>query len=391
MRSIILAAMLAMMPSFATSAAEPIKIGFISTFSGPQGGLGQELVDGFKLGLEHKKDALGGRPVKVVYGDDQAKPDIGRQIANKMIESNKVQIVTGINFSNVLLAVAKPVLDSGAFYISVNAGPNQFAGKQCHPHFFSASFQNDQTHEAIGIAMQDRQLNDVYIMAPNYPAGKDMLQGFKRFFKGAIVGEAYTAFGQLDYSAEIAQIRAKKPKAVMFFYPGGMGINFVKQYVQAGLKDDIPLYTGSHVIDQTVLPAIGEAAIGIETAALWSETLGNPQSKAFVEEFEKKYGRIPSPYAALAYDAVLLMDAALLTIGGQVEDARAFRAALENVKFASVRGAFRFNTNHFPIQDAHLTRIEIDDRGRLVAALRGVIAKDLKDAYAHECSMPPGK
>ncbi|WP_168879667.1 ABC transporter substrate-binding protein [Rhizobium sp. P28RR-XV] len=382
-----MAAVFAMLP-FAVFAQEPIKIGFISTFSGPQGVLGTELSDGFKLGLRHTQQKLGSRDVEIVYGDDQAKPDIGRQLADKMIESDRVQIVTGINFSNVLLAVAKPVLDAGAFYVSVNAGPHQYAGKQCHPHFFAASFQNDQTNEAIGIHMQNLKLDDVYIMAPNYPAGKDMLTGFKRYFKGKISGEVYTAFGQLDYAAEIAQIRAAKPKAVMFFYPGGMGINFVKQYAQAGLKDQIPLFVGSHVIDQTVLPAIGEAAVGVQAAALWSESLDNPASKRFASDFEKEYKRIPSPYAALAYDTVLMLDAALTSIGGKIEDKAAFRKAMEDVKFESIRGSFRFNKNHFPIQNAYLTEIAKDSAGRFVNAYRGVIATNLQDAYAGECNMP---
>ena len=369
-------------------AEEPIRIGFISTLSGPQGVLGQELLDGFKLGLQHTQNKLGGRPVMLVTGDDQAKPDTGRQLADRMIESDHVDIVTGVNFSNVLLALAKPVLDSGAFYISVNAGPSQYAGKQCNPNFFIASFQNDTTNEAIGIAMQKQGLDNIYIMAPNYPAGRDMLTGFKRYFKGKIAGEVYTTFGQLDYSAEIAQIRAKKPNAVMFFYPGGMGINFVKQYAQAGLKGEIPLYTGTHVIDQTTLPAIGDAAIGITAAALWSEYLDNPGSKAFAADFEKQYGRIPSQYAAVPYDTVLLLDAALTAIGGKIEDKAAFRRALETVEFPSIRGEFKFNTNHVPIQNFYLTEIGKNDNGQVANLMRGVIVNNLADAYVDQCKMP---
>ena len=242
-------------------AQEPIRIGFVSTMSGPQGVLGQELANGFKLGLEATGQKLGGRAVKVTWGDDQAQPDVGRQVVDKMIDSDRVQIVTGINFSNVLLAVTKPVLDSGAFYVSTNAGPSQLAGRQCHPRFFSASFQNDAIYEGLGIYMQDKGLKNIYLMAPNYPAGKDMLTGYKRYFKGGVAGEVYTTFGQLDYSAEIAQIRAAKPDGVVFFYPGGMGINFVKQYTQAGLKDQIPLYAGAATVDQTILPALGDAAM----------------------------------------------------------------------------------------------------------------------------------
>ena len=372
----------------AQEAQEPLKIGFISTFSGPQGVLGQELADGFKLALEHTGGKLGGRPVEMVWGDDQAKPDIGRQVADRMVDSDRVQILTGVNFSTVLLAIVKPVLDAGVFYISVNAGPSQLAGKQCRPNFFAASFQNDTTHESIGIYMQNKGIEDVYLMAPNYPAGKDMLAGFKRYFRGRIAGEVYTTFGQLDYSAEIAEIRARKPAAVLFFYPGGMGINFVKQYAQAGLKEQIPLYTGSHVVDQTMLPAVGDAALGIVAAALWSEYLDNEPSKRFVRDYEAEYDRIPSPYAAIAYDTGMLLDAALATVGGKVEDKDAFRKALETVKFASIRGNFRFNTNHFPIQDHWLTEVRKDEKGRLVNALTDTIVRDHADAHVGDCKMP---
>lgn len=368
-------------------AQEPIRIGFISTMSGPQGVLGQELANGFKLGLEATGQKLGGRPVRVVWGDDQAQPDVGRQVVDKMIDSDRVQIVTGINFSNVLLAVVKPVLDSGAFYVSTNAGPSQLAGRQCNPHFFAASFQNDAIYEGLGIYMQDKGVKNAYLMAPNYPAGKDMLTGFKRYFKGGVAGEVYTTFGQLDYSAEIAQIRAKKPDAVVFFYPGGMGINFVKQYTQAGLAKDIPLYAGAATVDQTILPALGDSALGMYTGALWSEYLDNPASKKFTADYEKTYGTIPSPYAALAYDTTRLLDAAVKSVDGKIEDKKAFQKALENVKFDSIRGPFKFNTNHFPIQNYYLVQIEKDAKGRPVAMLKGTVKEGLTDAYAGECKM----
>jgi branched-chain amino acid transport system substrate-binding protein len=368
-------------------AQEPIRIGFLSTISGPQGVLGQELANGFKLGLEATGQKLGGRAVKVTWGDDQAQPDVGRQVVDKMIDSDRVQIVTGINFSNVLLAVTKPVLDSGAFYVSTNAGPSQLAGRQCHPRFFSASFQNDAIYEGLGIYMQDKGLKNIYLMAPNYPAGKDMLTGYKRYFKGGVAGEVYTTFGQLDYSAEIAQIRAAKPDGVVFFYPGGMGINFVKQYTQAGLKDQIPLYAGAATVDQTILPALGDAAMGMYTGALWSEFLDNPQSKKFAADYEKAYGTIPSPYAALAYDTTRLLDAAVKGVDGKIEDKKAFQKALETVKFDSIRGSFKFNSNHFPVQNYYLVQIEKDAKGRSVAALKSTVKEGLTDAYAGECKM----
>ncbi|MGZ9105057.1 MAG: ABC transporter substrate-binding protein [Rhodoplanes sp.] len=388
MTRLLMAAAFAAALTVTASAQEPIKIGFVSTFSGPSGGLGQELLDGFKLGLKKLGNKLGGRPVELIQGDDQAKPDVGRQVADKLVERDRVHILTGVNFSNVMLALAKPALDAGVFVISVNAGPSQYAGLQCHPHYFSASFQNDTAPEAMGIYMQGKGIKRVYLMAPNYPAGKDFLAGFKRYFKGEIVDEVYTAFGQLDYAAEIAQLRDKKPDAVFFFYPGGMGINFVKQYAQAGLKKDIPLYGPSFSLDQTVLPAMGDAAVGAFASTFWTEGFDNAASKIFAADFEAEYGRIPSPNAAQAYDAAFIIDAALKAIGGQIEDKAAFRKALETVKFDSVRGNFKFNTNHYPIQDFYLAEIEKDPKGRPVMAKRSLIVRDHADAYAKDCKMP---
>jgi branched-chain amino acid transport system substrate-binding protein len=369
-------------------AQSPIKIGFISSMSGPEGVIGRDLSDGFKLAITQGGNKMGGRPVEIVWGDDQVKPDVGRQVVDKMLESDKVQIVTGINFSNVLLAVVKPVLDSGAFYISANAGPSILAGKQCNPHFFGVAFQNDNNFEGLGEYLKEKGVKKVYFMGPNYPAGKDMLAGFKRYFKGEMQAEIFTAMGQLDYSAEIAQLRAAKPEAVVMFYPGGMGINFVKQYAQAGLMSQIPLYTGPGTIDQTTLPAIGDAALGIYTGALWSEFLDNAANKKFVADFEAAYNRIPSQYAATAYETGRVIQSALDAIGGKIEDKAAFQKALETVKFDSIRGNFKFSANHFPVQDYYLVQIEKDAKGRLVAGLKNKIMSNLTDAYGGDCNMP---
>ncbi|WP_096700663.1 ABC transporter substrate-binding protein [Magnetospirillum sp. 15-1] len=367
-------------------AAEKVKIGFISTFSGPQGVLGRELMDGFSLALKNLGGKLGGAEVVVIQGDDQGKPDIGVQLAEKMVERDKVDVVTGINFSNVLLAVAKPVLESKTFLLSINAGPSQLAGKDCNPYYFNVAHQNDNVPEAMGQFLTAKGVKTVYLLAPNYPAGKDMLGGFKRFFHGQVVGEVYTQFNQPDYAAELAQIRQAKPDAVFFFYPGGMGINFLKQYAQSGLKGQVPLYGPSFSLDQTILPAVGDAAIGTFSTAFWSETADNKANKKFVADFEAAYGRIPSPYAATAYDGAYLLDAAIKTAGG-TKNKDALRKALETVKFDSVRGKFSFNSNHNPIQDYHLYEVTKDSAGRLINSYRSEVFTEHKDAYSPTCTM----
>jgi branched-chain amino acid transport system substrate-binding protein len=364
-----------------------VKIGFISTLSGPQALLGQDMLDAFTLAVKHYDGKLGGVPTTVVSGDDQAKPDVAIQVANRMIKSDHVDIVAGVVFSNVLLAISRPVLDSGTFLITANAGPSDLAGKGCHPHFFAASWQNDNTTEAVGQYLSQTSVKRVYLMAANYQAGKDKLAGLRRFYKGEVVDEVYTPFGQLDFSVEIAQLAAAKPDAVFIFYPGAMGINFIKQFRQAGLGDSIALYGELGVLDQTVLPSVGDAALGAHSATEWSEAMDNPANKRFVADFEATYKRIPSFYAAQAYDTARLIDGALRMTGGKVNDKEAFAQALHAAKFDSIRGKFRFNTNNFPIQDWYVTEIVKDAKGRPVAALRDKIFTDHPDAYADQCPM----
>lgn len=367
--------------------AEQIKIGYIATMSGPTASLGTDILDGFKLGIKHCGDKLGGLPVELVIGDDQLKPDVGVQVANRMIEKDKVDMVTGIVFSNVMMAVAKPITDAGIFLISANAGPSPLAGKGCLPNFFAVSWQNDQTHEAMGKYLQDQGVKSLYLMAPNYQAGKDGLAGVKRYFKGEIVGEVYTKINQPDYAAELAQLRAAKPEAVFVFYPGGMGINFVKQYAQAGLKEEIPLYTTAFTLDQSVLQAMGDAALGLLNSSFWSPDLKNPVNEKFVKDFKATYNRLPSLFAAQGYDAALLINSAIGAVGGDLSNKDKLREAFNKADFKSVRGAFRFNNNHFPIQDFYIREVVKNEDGVLTNKMIGVAFKDHADAYHTQCEM----
>lgn len=369
------------------AAADKVKIGFIATMSGGPAALGRDLYDGFMLGVKHRDGRLGGLDTEVIVGDDQFKPDVGKQLAERMVKSDRVDIVTGVVFSHILLAMARPVLESETFLISANAGPSKLAGERCSPFFFNVAWQNDNTHEAAGQYVQNEGFGKVYLMAPNYPAGKDALAGFKRFYKGGVAGEIYTKLGQPDYAAELAELRAAGPDAVFVFYPGGMGVNFVKQYALAGLKGEIPLFGPSFTFDQTVLKAQGDAAVGNINSAFWSPDLDNDANRRFVADFEAAYGRIPSPYAAQAYDAAQLIDSALRAIDGRIEDKDAFREALRIADFVSVRGPFRFNQNHFPIQNFYMRQVIKDEQGRITNKLIGTVFTEHKDAYQPECGM----
>jgi branched-chain amino acid transport system substrate-binding protein len=371
---------------FTSSAQVSLKIGFMTTLSGPAAVLGKHMQDGFNLYLKMHDDRLGGRQVELITVDDELKPDTAVSKAQALIERDKVDFVTGIIFSNVLAAVHRPVTESGTFLISANAGPSIFAGKDCNPYFFNVSWQNDTVPEAMGKYLQEKGPKRIAVITPNYQAGKDMVAGFKRYFKGEIIDEIYTQLNQLDFSAESARLAALKPEALFTFMPGGMGVALVKQYSQAGLSASIPFYS-VFVVDETTLPATKEAALGLLSTIQYSPSLDNEANRIFVSAFEKEYGYIPSYYASQAYDAAQLIDAALGKTGGGTDDKQALRAALETAEFESVRGDFRFNVNHFPIQDYYLVKAVQRPDGAFMTEVVEKVLDDHGDAYASQCEM----
>ena len=368
-------------------AADKVKIGLVSTLSGPSSALGIDIRDGFLLAVKLNGGKLGGLPAEVLVSDDQFKPDVAKQLFEKNVKRDKVDFMTGVVFSNIMLAALPEAYDNKTIYISANAAPSSIAGKDCNPLFFAVSWPNDAYHEAAGQFANQRDLKSVYLVAPNYQAGKDSLAGFKRTFKGQIVGENYTKLGQLDYAAELAEIRAAKPQAVYIFLPGGMGINFIKQYVGAGLGKDTTLLLPGFSADQDVIGPVGASMAGLFNTAHWSPDFANAANQKFVAEFEKEYKRIPTLYASQGYDAALLIDSAVRRVKGRIEDKDAVRAALLAADFKSVRGPFRFNHNQYPVQDYYLRVIEKDAKGRITNRTVGTIFTNHADAYAAECAM----
>jgi len=369
------------------AAQQKVKIGFITTLSGPQGVIGEHMKNSVELALDHLGRKVGGLDVEVIYGDDQVKPDVGKQVADEMVKKHQVNFVSGIIWSNVMLAVAPSVTAAGTFMIGTNAGPHDLAGKLCNELFFTTSWQNDQTPEAMGKYMQDAGLNDVYIMAPNYAAGKDMLTGFKRYFKGRIVDEVYTKMGQTDYQAELSQLRSKNPKAVFVFYPGGMGIQFLKQYSEAGLRGQFPLYS-VYTVDEISIPAVKHAALGQLETRYWSPDLKNPANEKYVADFRKKYNKMPVFYGAQSYDGILLIDSAVKAVKGNLSDKKGMIAAMRKADFASTRGKFAFNHNHFPIQNFYLLKTVSGPAGQdPVMEIQKTVFTNHKDSYEKECKM----
>jgi branched-chain amino acid transport system substrate-binding protein len=357
----------------------------ISTLSGPAGYLGVDIRDAFQLAIEMQGGKLGNTPVTLVVEDDALKPGQGKQIAEKFMKSDGIKLLTGIVFSNVAGAVVPDVLDAGGIYVSPNAAPSNFAGKDCNKNYFVVSWQNDNLAEAAGEQANELGYKKAFILAPNYQAGKDSLAGFKRLFKGAIIGEVYTKLDQTDFAAELAQIREAKPDVIYQFHPGGLGITFLRQYSQAGLQ--IPMVVPSPSMDATTLAAVGDAALGINVTSQWNSDFDNPSSKAFVAAFTRKFNRVPTYYASQGYDTALAIGAALQATGGKVDDTDAFRAAMLKADFPSVRGAFKFGPNQHPVQDWYSLKVAKAADGKLALKTVGKVLTNYGDAYAKDCKL----
>jgi branched-chain amino acid transport system substrate-binding protein len=366
-------------------AADKIKIGVIVTLSGPAAALGQQVRDGFNLAVKDLGGKMAGKDVEIVVADDELKPDVAITKVRGLLERDKVDFVVGPIFSNMLQAIHRPVTESKTFLISPNAGPSSYAGKECNPFFYVTSYQNDQVHEILGKVAQDRGYKRVYLLVPNYQAGRDSVAGFKLDYKGEIVDESYVPLNTLDFQPELSKIGAQKPDAVFTFMPGGMGVNLVKQYRQAGLADSIPVLS-AFTVDESTLPAQQDAAVGMFGGADWAPNLDNPANKTFVASYEAAYNSVPGSYAMQAYDAALLIDSAVKAVNGELGNKDAVGAALKKADFTSLRGTFKFNTNGYPIQDFYLTKVAKRPDGKFQTEIVQKVFENYGDRYAKDCA-----
>ena len=365
------------------SAQDKIRIGLIYTLSGPAAALGQQSKNGFELGLKHLGGKMAGKDVELFVADDELKPDVAIQKAKAMIERDNVDIVVGPIFSNILVALHKPVLDAGKIFISTNAGTSNFAGAQCHPNFFVTSYQNDQIYEALGEATNKLGYKNVYALVPNYPAGKDALAGFKRTFKGKLVDEELAPLNTKDFAPVVSKIHAAKPDALFTFMPGGLGINLINTMIQSGQKD-LPVVS-AFTADEATLPVLKDNAVGIYGALTWAPNMDNPANKKFVKDYEAAYNAVPASYAMQAYDAVSLIDSAAKAVKGNMSDVKAVSAALRKADFSSVRGPFKFNTNGYPIEDFYLTKVAKRADGKYETQIVNKVFSNHADSYVKDC------
>jgi branched-chain amino acid transport system substrate-binding protein len=383
-----LAAALMLSLANAAWAGDTIRIGFVSTFSGPAAAIGNDARNGFELALDHLGRKMDGRPVEMIYEDDQQKPDVGKQKTEKLIQSDRIDFIVGYNWSNVLLASLKPAVDSKTFLIGINAGPSQLAGELCSPYVFLTSWQYDQTPAAMGLYMNQKNIKSVFLIGPNYAAGKDRLAGFKSTFKGQVLGEEYTVWPtQLDFSAELTKARNSKAESIFVFFPGAAGVQFLNQYVQAGIKQQIPLFTDG-TIDELSLPLQKDNALGILGVMEWVNDLPNEENKRFVADYRKKHpGLRPSFYGAQAYDAAQLINSAVVAVNGDLTKKDAMKTEMEKANFKSVRGSFRYGNNHIPIQNFYLIDAVKDPDGELSLKTVATIVENDQDRFHDKCPM----
>jgi branched-chain amino acid transport system substrate-binding protein len=383
----VLTLLLAALLSLPLQAADKVKVGFISTLSGPNASIGSDIRDGFNLAIKLNGGRLGGLRAEVLISDDQLKPENAKQSAERYLRLDKVDFVTGAVFSNIVLAIAPDVIAAKTFFISANAGPAQYTGAQCDPFFFAASWPSEAYSEAAGQYVTSKGLKKVIFLAPNYVGGKDAATGFKRYYKTPLLEEMYTKLGQLDYAAELSQIRAAKPEALYVFLPGGMGVNFIKQFVAAGMSQEIQLIVPLWGSDQDIIRAVGEPMLGLFSVGHWSIDLDNAANRKFVAAFEKEYKRLPTGYAASGYDTAMLIDSAVRKVKGNLANKEALRAALRAADFRSVRGEFKFGPNQFPVQNYYQQHVGKGADGRLVHKTIGTVLTNRADAYGQDCKM----
>lgn len=376
-----------LMVSAVAQSQDKIKVGVLTTLSGPNAVLGAEVRDGFNLGISHSDGKLGGREVEVIVVDDQLDPQIGRQSADRLIRRDKVDFMTGVIASNVLLPILPSVLASDTIYLSPNTGPADYAGAKCNKNFFAVAWQNEDIPQGMGVYASAQHHDRVALIAPNFPGGRESIAGFKRGYKGEIVEEIYTKLGQVDFASELSALRASKPDAIFFFLSGGMGVNFIKQFASSGMAGDVALLAPGYSADMDTINAVGDLVLGLRNTSQWAADLDNEANKKFVQDFVKIYGRVPTMYASQGYDTARLLDSAARAVDGNLDNRDALRAAIHKADFQSVRGKFKFNKNNFPIQNIYIREVVRNENGELMNKFVETILHDHADPFVAECAM----
>ena len=331
----------------AQAQSEPIKIGVVLPYTGVYAELGVSITQGMKLVLARENDRVAGRKILMVQEDDEMKPPVGIRKMEKLIDSDKIDILTGPVHSGILMGMRDKVHNSKTILIVSNAGADAISRERCSRWIFRTSFSNWQPCQPMGDWVARNVAKDVFLTAPNYQAGKDMMNAFKETFVpagGKVVDEDYPKLGETDYAPYLTKIRQSKAKAVFAFFSGTDAVNFVKQYDQFGLKKTTKLTGAGFLTEPDVLPAQGQSALGIITGHFYSPLLENPTNKKFVKDFRGLYGgKVPDGFACQGYDTAEVIVRALRAVNGNTQDKDKLVDAIAKVEFESPRGHFRFD------------------------------------------------
>jgi branched-chain amino acid transport system substrate-binding protein len=326
--------------------AAPIRIGVLLPYSGVYAVLGESITQAMELVFGHENWTVAGRKIELVKEDTEAKPPVGVRKAQKLIESDKVDILTGPVHSGVLAGIRDMVHGSKTILVVSNAGADQISRERCSRWIFRTSFSNWQPCQPMGGWVAKNVSKEVFQIAPNYQAGKDMMAAFRETFLpagGKVIAEDYPKLGETDYAPYLTKIRQSGAKAVFAFFSGSDAVNFVKQYDQFGLKQSVRLTGAGFLTEPDVLPAQGKTALGILTGHFYTPLLDNPVNQRFVKEFREKFNKSTDGFACQGYDTAEVIVRALKTVSGNTQDRAKLAEAIAKVEFDSPRGRFRFD------------------------------------------------
>jgi branched-chain amino acid transport system substrate-binding protein len=325
----------------------PVKIGLVLPYTGVYAELGTSITQAMELVFARENWTVAGRKIEMIKEDDEMKPPVGVRKTEKLIDSDKVDILTGPVHSGILMGMRDKVHNSKTILIVSNAGADAISRDRCSKWIFRTSFSNWQPCQPMGGWVAKNVSKEAFLIAPNYQAGKDMMGAFQETYTpagGKVVSEDYPKLGETDYAPYLTKIKQSGAKAVFAFFSGTDAVNFVKQYSQFGLKEGIKLTGAGFLTEPDVLPAQGAAAIGVLTGHFYTPLLDNPVNHRFVKEFRDKfYGKMPDGFACQGYDTAEVIVRALKAVNGNTQDKDKLVAAIAATEFDSPRGRFRFD------------------------------------------------
>lgn len=366
-------------PPILAQTKKPIRLGNINTYTGGLAYAGQANWNAMSLYFDSINWTVAGRKIEIVKEDDQFNPQIGLQKAKKLVESDGVDLVFGIQASNVALAVLNYMKQQKAFYIVTGAGTDAITWDR-YPYLFRTSISTYQLSTPMAGYIYDNLGKEVVTTASDYAGGRDVMAAFKAPYTakgGKVLKEIWPPLGTTDFSAYLTDVKSINPPVTYDFMPGADAVRFVQQYSEFGLKQKMPL-AGFTMIDSQSASALGKAALGVISAVTFVDTLDNPEAKKFVAEYEPKFKTQADLFADYGYVGARVVGEALKAVDGDPSNKDKLAEAMAKVQFNAPRGPFRFDpATHNPIQDIYIAQV-IESGGKITTKTL-FTAKDVKD------------